>query len=156
MMKNPCSVAYIISKGRQDSKGRFTVVLLFPPDYALEERRFVMNVYDYMNSEAIARHCQELNYSFTPLQTAWLINRSRRHTLKEKHRAYGWVMEHMPDEEVDLNLEEAAGGRAVSLRWFLKEYMRLEGACPENCFQPDFDWEGLCLAGIAKQEESPC
>lgn len=112
-------------------------------------RKFSMDVYDFINSEAIAGHCREQGYSFTPLQTAWLINRSGRHTFEEKHRAYGWVIEHLPDEEVDLGFEEAAGSRTVSLRWFLKEYMRLERACPENCFHPDSFYYG----GLSRKEE---
>lgn len=100
-----------------------------------------MNVYDFINSETIARHCQELGHFFTPLQTACLINRSGRHTFEQKHRAYEWVIEHLPDEEADLGLKEATGSRTVSLRWFLKEYMRLERFCPENCFRSVWEEE---------------
>lgn len=113
-----------------------------------------MNVYDFINSETIARHCQELGHFFTPLQTACLINRSGRHTFEQKHRAYEWVIEHLPDEEADLGLKEATGSRTVSLRWFLKEYMRLERFCPENCFRSV--WEEatfLYNAGFSGKEQ---
>lgn len=113
-----------------------------------------MNVYDFINSEAIAGHCRELGHSFTPLQTACLIHRSSRHTFEEKHRAYEWVIEHLPAEAVELDLE-AADGRSVSLRWFLREYMRLERACPEKCFYPDFGREAapsLYSLGLSGKE----
>ncbi len=58
---------------------------------------FKTNVYDFINSSAIARHCREIGHQFTPLQSAYLIHGSRRHTLAEKHEAFQWLIDNMPD-----------------------------------------------------------
>lgn len=107
-----------------------------------ENEMFSMNVYDFMNSEAIARHCRQAGHSFTPLETAYLIDRSWRHSLAEKHQAFAWVIKNMPDEQVNLDLElSQADGKpkekTVSLRWYLRKYMELQRKYPESLCYPD-------------------
>jgi len=102
---------------------------------------FKINAYDFINSAAIARHCQEIDHQFTPLQVAYLIHGSRKHTLKEKHQAFQWVIENMPDDEIRFQTDAVKGncsGKA-SLKWFLKKYMALQNKCLDEFFMADKD-----------------
>lgn len=99
------------------------------------ERSFI---YTFFNSEDVARHCQKIGHSFTSLQSAYLIDHSFRHTLVEKHRAFRWVMEHMPDEEMLFGTESWAAVRErrkpETLHCFLEKYMRLQNQCLDDFF----------------------
>ncbi len=100
---------------------------------------FKINVYDFINSAAIARHCQEIGHQFTPLQIAYLINGSRRHTLTEKHQAFQWVIDNMPDDEIRFRTDAVKGNCSgkVSLKWFLKKYIALQNKCLNEFFMAD-------------------
>ena len=39
-----------------------------------------MNFYDFINSQAISSYCQEMGHEFMPIQAAYLVNSSHRHT----------------------------------------------------------------------------
>lgn len=97
-----------------------------------------MDVYTFIKSDAIRRHCQEIHHSFTPLQTAYLINNSHELTLAEKHKAFQWMMETMPDEEIGfprgLSMKHSRNSRKMSLRYFLKEYISLQNMCLHEFF----------------------
>ncbi len=44
--------------------------------------------YEFINSKDIREHLRKLDYPLTPVQCAFLVWQSRRHTLKEKHEAW--------------------------------------------------------------------
>ncbi len=99
-----------------------------------------MDVYDFINSDAISSYCREIRHSFTPLQTAYLINNSQRHTLAEKHKAFQWVIETMPDDEMALDIKRGDDRwhqEKRSLRWFLNAYMDLQNKCLERFWAVD-------------------
>lgn len=95
-------------------------------------------IYTFINSEDVARHCQKIGHRFTPIQSAYLIDHSYRHTLGEKHRAFQWVAEHMPDEEMLFGSEGRAavreGRKPETLHCFLEKYMLLQNQCLDEFF----------------------
>ncbi len=108
-----------------------------------------MNIYDFINSKAISRYCQEIKHSFTPLQAAYFINYSQRHTLAEKHKAFQWVMETMPDDEIALDVNRGDDNwhqEKRSLRWFLNMYMDLQKKCLDRFWDVDGNSVYECVA----------
>ncbi len=87
-----------------------------------------INIYDFINSVAIARYCRNIGHLFTPLQEAYIINNSRRHTLAEKHQTFQWLIENRQDDEISISTTAGKDRHAknVSLKWFLKEYTSVQ------------------------------
>jgi len=56
---------------------------------------------EYINSSAIREHLKKLEYRLTPVQCAFLVWQSKRHTLKQKHAAWNDMIETMPDCAVE-------------------------------------------------------
>lgn len=57
--------------------------------------------YEYINSSAIREHLRKLAYPLTPIQCAFLVWQSKRHTLKQKHLAWNDIIATLPDCEVE-------------------------------------------------------
>ena len=58
------------------------------------------NVYGFINSKDIREHLRKMNYRFDPLQQAFVIWQSCRHTIAEKHRAWQYIIDNLPDMPV--------------------------------------------------------
>lgn len=56
-----------------------------------------MDIYSYINSPDVAKHCREINKIWTPFEMAALISRSDRHTIHEKHSAWHELMKEYSD-----------------------------------------------------------
>ena len=61
------------------------------------------NIYSYMNSNDIARHCQKIGHKFSPAECAYLANASENHTIAEKYAMFNHIIETMPDEQIKLH-----------------------------------------------------
>lgn len=59
-----------------------------------------MDVFKFINSRDIREYLQKINYSFSPLEIAWLVKKSKYTTLKEKHNAWREIINTMPDCEI--------------------------------------------------------
>ena len=59
-----------------------------------------MDVFKFINSRDIREYLQKINYSFSPLEIAWLVKKSKYTTLKEKHKAWREIISTMPDCEI--------------------------------------------------------
>ncbi len=115
-------------------------------------------IYSFLNSEDVARLCREIGHRFTSLQSAYLIDHSYRHTLEEKRRAFQWVTDHMPDEEMLFGSEGRAaireGRKPETLHRFLEKYVHLQNQClgeffdvSENCVYQCSVYESGCGCG---------
>lgn len=82
-----------------------------------------MDIYKFINSKDIEKHCRDIQFKFSPLESAFLIWQSRKHTIQEKHSAYIEVMKESP--EFSFYLREW-DHKKISLQKFLREYMRIE------------------------------
>lgn len=88
-----------------------------------------MNIYDFINSPDIREHWQNIDFVPNALETAWLVYQSNNHTIEEKHEAWRWIIDNMPDCEVSgKNIETPQ----KSLHEFLKRYMAIENAIITN------------------------
>lgn len=94
-----------------------------------------MDIFRFINSEAIRDHLKSVNYEFSSLEAAWLIYQCHTATIEEKHRAWKELIETMPDCQIagrgygyEDNME--------SLHDFLRQYMELEDKYV-NEFQED-------------------
>lgn len=91
-------------------------------DTVIEVDKF--NIYGYINSDAIGRHCQKLMHKFSAAESAYIVNSSNRHTLREKHAMYNHIIETMPDEMI--RTYTPAGWDNVSLHKTLVDYIKLQ------------------------------
>ena len=82
-----------------------------------------MNIYPFIDSQAIRDHLQKLDYSFCAAEMAYLIWQSRRKTLEEKLRAWQKLMETTADEEV---FADRRKGIKVSLHQVLRKYVNTQ------------------------------
>lgn len=55
----------------------------------------------FVNSKDIRKHLEDINYTFTTAEAAWLVNQCRDATLKEKEDAWRKIIETMPDQSID-------------------------------------------------------
>ena len=83
-----------------------------------------MDIYNYLNSKDVAKHCRELNYQFNSLETAFIINNCHRISMKEKHIAFRELMESMPDIQLPKKLSYRLDD--LGLFYNLKEKIRAE------------------------------
>lgn len=86
----------------------------------------VNDIYSFINSRDIGEHCRELNHKFNPLEAAYLIWRSERRTLTERHMAWKDLINTTPDMPIP-------NTQYKSLHEFLNSYMEAE-----NNFLNDF------------------
>ena len=56
-----------------------------------------MNIYDFINSNAIRNHLKDINYVFTPMEAAFVVWQSKTHTMKQKHEGFQYIIDTMPD-----------------------------------------------------------
>ena len=78
-----------------------------------------MDIYKYLNSQAIIEHCRSLNYVFSPVEAAYLIWQSNHHTLEEKIKAWENLISTTPDKK--LSVEGMPD--ECSLHQFLRTYI---------------------------------
>ena len=83
-----------------------------------------INIYDYINSGAIGKHCEKIMHSFSASESTCIINKSIRHTLGEKHTAFKYIIETMPDEMIKTYTE--SGMDKVSLHKTLKDLINIQ------------------------------
>lgn len=95
-----------------------------------------MNVYEFIDSEAIRMHCKSLGHRFTALEAAYLIWQSRRHTVSEKHAAWRKLIETVPDCVIEARLNCP---HFDSLHGFFRQYMELEQGLFKKFFEAEED-----------------
>lgn len=78
-----------------------------------------MDIYEYFNSQDVAKHCKELGRNFTGREMAYLIWQSNHHTLHQKILAWKEIIRTMPDEYH----EDFEYKNCHSLHGFLRMYI---------------------------------
>ena len=58
-----------------------------------------MDIYDFINSRDISKHCRSLQHKFTPLEQATIIYHSRK-PLAVRHKAWQEIIDIQPDMKV--------------------------------------------------------
>lgn len=82
-----------------------------------------MDIYPFIDSQAIREHLQKLDYGFCASEMAYLIWQSRKKTLEEKLRAWQELMETTADEEV---FSDRRRGTKISLHQVLRKYVNTQ------------------------------
>jgi len=67
-----------------------------------------MDVFRFINSNAVRDYLKEINYKFNTLEAAYLVHDCRFATLKEKHEAFSEILETMPDMAPEQELGRCA------------------------------------------------
>lgn len=94
------------------------------------------NIYAYMNSDTIAKHCQKIGHKFSPAECAYITNASENHTIDEKHAMFNHIIETMPDEKIKL-YGSSKYYPEVSLHKTLKRYMEIENRAIKTFYAAD-------------------
>lgn len=82
-----------------------------------------MDIYKFINSKDIEKHCRDIGFNFNPLESAFLIWQSRKHTIQEKHAAYSHILNQSAEFEFLLREWDY---KKTTMRDFLQNYMRIE------------------------------
>lgn len=88
-----------------------------------------MDIYSFIDSQAIREHLQKLDYRFNAVEAAFLIWQSRKRSLEEKLSAWQEIMETAAEDEVLLNRQKRV---EVSLQNVLGNYMDRVKKAMEN------------------------
>lgn len=88
------------------------------------------NIYEYFNSKDIADHCESIGHKFTALEMAYVVWLSQYRTLKQKHKAWQYLIDHYPDELLPeskwLDDKEEPVRKERSLHKFLQHLIDVE------------------------------
>lgn len=79
-----------------------------------------MDILNFINSKDIREYLQGINYKCDSMQAAWLVYQSANKTMEEKHAAYHWIIENMPDCSMP---ERRFAIHRDSLHAFLQEHI---------------------------------
>lgn len=89
-----------------------------------------MDIYSFINSNDIGQYCRKINHKFNPLEAAYLIWRSGRRTLKERHIAWKQLIDTTPDMAIP-------NTNYRSLHKFLSIYMEMENTILKEFYSAD-------------------
>ena len=65
-----------------------------------------MDIYKYLNSRDVEKHCRQLNWRFNALEMAFIINDCKTLPLCEKHRLYAEIMDNKPDVSLSKHFQQ--------------------------------------------------
>lgn len=82
-----------------------------------------LDVYKFINSQAIRTHCRKIEHKFSSVEAAYLIWASESHTIEDKHNAFHMLIEEFPDMEID---KRPWTPHIKSLHSFLKQFIQIE------------------------------
>ena len=86
------------------------------------------DIYSFINSRDIGEHCRKLGHTFNPAEVAYLIWRSERRTLEERHEAWRELIDATPDMPVPSSEYD-------SLHEFLDRYIKAENDYIEKFYK---------------------
>lgn len=87
-----------------------------------------MDISSFINSKDIREYHKKIGYEYNSLEAVWLVSQCRRLTLKEKHEAWQWIIDNMPDMEVKDCGKWSSNFKDDSIHKLLKEYIEMENA----------------------------
>ena len=89
----------------------------------LKRKENKMDFTQFVNSKDIRKHLQDIGYEFNALEAAWLVYQCKNATLEEKHEAWRYIIDNMPDMEFPENPEE---DKYPSLHCLLRDHIEKE------------------------------
>ena len=109
------------------------------------------NIYGYINSDAIGRHCQKIMHKFSAAESAYIVNSSNRHTLSEKHAMFNHIINTMPDEMI--KTDSVIDWGQVGLHKSLRDYIKLQNKIAEDFKREDEGFVYSCLVYYMRESE---
>lgn len=77
-------------------------------------------ILEFINSNCVYKHLVDIDYKPDSLTAAFIVWQSKGHTLSEKKKAFGWIINNMPDMPIPAHENHAA---RASLHEFLSKYI---------------------------------
>ena len=87
-----------------------------------------MDISAFINSRDIKKYHRDIGYEYNALEAAWLVYQCNNKTLKQKHEAWQWIIDNMPDMEVKNYGRCSSRFKGDSIHELLKDYMEMENA----------------------------
>lgn len=89
-----------------------------------------MDFYEFINSKAIRNHLKEIKYEFTSMEAAFVVWQSKTHTMKQKHKAFQYIIDNMADCQIEQKPWSATEINCTiehnTLHKMLKRFMEVE------------------------------
>ena len=85
----------------------------------------MMDFTGYINSCDIRNHHRKIRYQYNALEAAWLVYWCRHITLEEKHEAWKWIVDNMPDQVLDFGRRKNAF-QGQSLHRTIADFMEMQ------------------------------
>lgn len=93
----------------------------------MEKYTFKEKIYDYINSKAISEYCRKIKHEFSVVECVAIIRQSHC-TLEEKFAAFNEIIGTMPDEKIDIDIDDPKSGErgkeSIGIHEFLQIYMK--------------------------------
>ena len=93
----------------------------------MEKHAFKEKIYDYINSKAISEYCRKIKHEFSVVECVAIIRQSHC-TLEEKFAAFNEIIETMPDEKIEIDIDDPQSGERskenIGIHEFLQTYMK--------------------------------
>ena len=77
----------------------------------------------FINSCDVRDYHRKIGYKYNSTEAAWLVYMCDSITLSEKHRAWSWIINNMPDESIMINEN---GTHTCSLHLVLGDFIKME------------------------------
>ena len=98
-----------------------------------------MDISSFINSKDIRDYHNKLGYKYYALEAAWLVSQCHHKTLEEKHQAWQWIIDNMPDMEI-VNCGRWVSEKGDTVHKVLADYMEMEKAFIERFKDASDGW----------------
>ncbi len=95
-----------------------------------------MDITSFINSKDIREYHKQIGYEYNSVEAAWLVSQCNSKTLEQKHEAWLWIIDNMPDMEIKdcgrwdghFRKREEIQANVESIHKLLRDYMEMEDA----------------------------
>ena len=84
-----------------------------------------MDFTNFINSKDIRDYHREIGYQYNSLEAAWLVSQCHRKTLEQKHDAWKWIIDNLPDYAIT-NVGKWHPLKGESVHKMLADYMDMQ------------------------------
>lgn len=119
-----------------------------------------MEIYSFITSKDLEKHCRKLQHPFTPMERAYIIWHSANCAIEEKHKAYRNLMEDAPNAAIkNKSPYKSDAIFRTGLHDFLNRYMAAEQKLLQEFYKESADTVytyGITWDGGAHEDNSVC
>lgn len=98
-----------------------------------------MDFSDYINSKDIREYHKKIGYEYNSLEAAWLVFQHHHLTLDERHVAWQWIIDKMPDQIINVGKERKLY-YGKSLNKILSAYMNMQKSFIDEFESANEEW----------------